>query len=54
MKKYQSFLSEIFQFLEAKFSIYLNKRVCRPFFPRERTKGLTEFSMTCDYLFKHV
>ena len=29
MKKYQSFLSEIFQFLEVKFSIYmyLNRRV---------------------------
>ena len=26
-EKYQSFLSENFQFLEAKFSIYLNKRV---------------------------
>ena len=27
MKKYQSFLSEFFQFLEVKFSIYLNRRV---------------------------
>ena len=27
MKKYQSFLSENFQFLEVKFSIYLNGRV---------------------------
>ena len=27
MKKYQSFLSENFQFLEVKFSIYLNTRV---------------------------
>ena len=27
MKKYQSFLSENFQFLEMKFSIYLNSRV---------------------------
>ena len=27
MKKNQSFLSEIFQFLEVKFSIYLNRRV---------------------------
>ena len=27
MKKYQSFLSENFQFLEMKFSIYLNRRV---------------------------
>ena len=27
MKKYQSFLSENFQFLEVKFSIYLNRRV---------------------------
>ena len=27
MKKYLSFLSEIFQFLEIKFSIYLNRRV---------------------------
>ena len=26
MKKYQCFLSEIFQFLEVKFSIYLNTR----------------------------
>ena len=26
-EKYQSFLSENFQFLEVKFSIYLNKRV---------------------------
>ena len=26
MKKYQSFLSENFQFLEVKFSIYLNRR----------------------------
>ena len=25
-EKYQSFLSEIFQFLEVKFSIYLNRR----------------------------
>ena len=27
MKKYQSFLCENFQFLELKFSIYLNRRV---------------------------
>ena len=27
MKKYQSFLSENVQFLEVKFSIYLNRRV---------------------------
>ena len=27
MKKYQSFLSEIFQFLEVKFSLYLNRHV---------------------------
>ena len=27
MKKYQSFLPENFQFLEVKFSIYLNRRV---------------------------
>ena len=27
MKKYQSFLCEIFQFLEVKFSIYLYRRV---------------------------
>ena len=27
MKKYQSVLSENFQFLEVKFSIYLNRRV---------------------------
>ena len=27
MKKYQSFLSENFQFLEVKFSIYLNRCV---------------------------
>ena len=27
MKKYQSFLSEFFQFLEVKFSIYLNRLV---------------------------
>ena len=27
MKKYQSFLSENFQFLEVKFSIYWNRRV---------------------------
>ena len=27
MKKYQSFLSENFQFLEVKFSIYLNRRI---------------------------
>ena len=27
MKKYQTFLSETFQFLEVKFSIYLNRRV---------------------------
>ena len=27
MKKYQSCLSENFQFLEVKFSIYLNRRV---------------------------
>ena len=27
MKKYQSFLSENFQFLEIRFSIYLNRRV---------------------------
>ena len=27
MKKYQRFLSENFQFLEVKFSIYLNRRV---------------------------
>ena len=27
MKKYQSFLSKNFQFLEVKFSIYLNRRV---------------------------
>ena len=27
MKKYQSFLSENFQFLVVKFSIYLNRRV---------------------------
>ena len=27
MKKYHSILSEIFQFLEVKFSIYLNRRV---------------------------
>ena len=26
-ENYQSFLSEIFQFLEVKFSIYLNRRV---------------------------
>ena len=26
-EKYHSFLSEIFQFLEVKFSIYLNRRV---------------------------
>ena len=26
-EKYQSFLSEIFQLLEVKFSIYLNRRV---------------------------
>ena len=26
-EKYQSFLSEIFRFLEVKFSIYLNRRV---------------------------
>ena len=26
-EKYQTFLSEIFQFLEVKFSIYLNRRV---------------------------
>ena len=26
-EKYQSFLSEFFQFLEVKFSIYLNRRV---------------------------
>ena len=27
MKKYQIFLSENFQFLEVKFSIYMNRRV---------------------------
>ena len=27
MKKYQSFLSETFQFLEVKFSVYLNRCV---------------------------
>ena len=27
MKKYESFLSEKFRFLEVKFSIYLNRRV---------------------------
>ena len=27
MKKYQSFLSETFQFSEVKFSVYLNRRV---------------------------
>ena len=27
MKKYQSFLTEKFQFLEVKFSIYLNRNV---------------------------
>ena len=27
MKKYQRFLSEIFQFLEVKFSVYLNRRI---------------------------
>ena len=27
IKKYQSFLSEIFLFLEVKFSVYLNRRV---------------------------
>ena len=27
MKKYQSFLSKKFQFLEVKFSLYLNRRV---------------------------
>ena len=27
MKKYQSFLSENFQFLEVKFSVHLNRRV---------------------------
>ena len=27
MKKYQSFLSENFQFLDAKFSVYLNRHV---------------------------
>ena len=27
MKKYQRFLSENFQFLEVKFSVYLNRRV---------------------------
>ena len=27
MKKYQNFLSENFQFLEVKFSIYLHRRV---------------------------
>ena len=27
MKKYQSFLSKNFQFLEVKFSVYLNRRV---------------------------
>ena len=27
MKKYQSFLSENYQFLEMKFSVYLNRRV---------------------------
>ena len=28
MKAYQCFLSEYFQFLKVKFSIYLNRRVC--------------------------
>ena len=27
MKKYQNFLSEIFQFLEVKYSMYLDRRV---------------------------
>ena len=31
MKKYQRFLSENFQFLEVKFSIYLNRRVFKVF-----------------------
>ena len=38
MKKYQSFLSKIFQFLEVKFSIYLNRRV---------------FVMTCNAFWIH-
>ena len=33
MKKYQSFSSETLQFLEAKFSIYLNRRVFVICFP---------------------
>ena len=38
MKKYQRFLSENFQFLELKFSIYLNRRV----FVMFRFDALTE------------
>ena len=44
MKKYESFLSEFFQFLEAKFSIYLNRRVFVMCFSFLQIKILTKIS----------
>ena len=42
MKKYQSFLSENFQFLEVKFSIHFNRRV----FVMYVTGGMSQFSLS--------
>ena len=49
MKKYQRFLSENFQFLEVKFSIYLNRRVfvmlCSDTVRRHPTLSLVKYEV---------
>ena len=59
-KKYKSFLSENFQFLEVKFSIYLNRRVfvmmIHPcyFYSERYYVLLCDFSLTDGYTLLHV
>ena len=43
-EKYQRFLSEHFQFLEVKFSVYSNRRVCAMGMTENNTAGLALFS----------
>ena len=47
MKKYESFLSEIFQFLEVKFSIYLNRHV---FVMLLIVRSKAEFLLQCPFV----
>ena len=52
MKKYQSFLSENFQFLEVKFSIYLNRYIF-VMNASSKTSLMPPYSSTVDIFFIH-